>query len=292
MADQAIERIEFKNKHHKTDFEIVDLQLFFATRPHQHLMKDFRLDFWLIMVITEGEGSHYIDFKKYAYKKGDILFVQKNQVHRFVVNDTVEGYALYINEPFFYRIEGFNGDIFLEFVDKAFGSPIISFDTSKGRTNRSLIELVYKEYNKTSEELSIELVATLFQGFILSLRRQIHDNDQVILSKDYEHFKEYRRLVEAHYMTTRNVEDYTKMMHLSKKTVNQATRNVVGVSAKQYIINRIVLEIKRYLSQGTLMNYEIADLLGFAEAANMTKFFKHYEGVSPKVFREQQMGKE
>lgn len=287
MATTPIHRIDYKNPKKQTDFEIVDLQLFFATRPHKHLMKDFRLNFWAIIYITEGKGYHYIDFKKYPYKKGDMLLIQKNQVHRFEVNDGVKGYTLHINEPFFYRIEGFNGDIFLEFVDNAFGSPIISLDTSKGRTNRILMELLYKEYNKTAENLNIELIASLFQGFMLSLKGQTHDNGQVIQSKDYENFKEYRRLVESNFSEMRHVEDYANLMHLSKKTINQATRNVAGLSAKQFIINRIILEIKRYLSQGALMNYEIADLLGFGEAANMTKFFKHYEGVSPKVFREQ-----
>ncbi len=65
----------------------------------------------MIIYITEGSGHHYIDFKCYPYKKGDVLFVQKNQVQRLNQRD-VEGYILNINEPFFYRIEGFNGDIF------------------------------------------------------------------------------------------------------------------------------------------------------------------------------------
>ncbi len=286
MKPMSINRIDYMNLRKKTDFEIMDLHAFFLERSHEKLVKDYRLNFWVIIYITEGSGHHYIDFKCYPYKKGDVLFVQKNQVQRFEINEDVEGYILNINEPFFYRIEGFNGDIFLEFVDKAFGSPVQSFDTTEGSTNRILVDLIFKEYSKSIEELNVELIATLFQGFILSLRSQVPINDKILMSKDYETFKIYRQLVEEHYMSTRNVDDYASMMHLSRKTVNQATRRVTDLSAKQFIINRVVLEIKRYLSQGELLNYEIADLLGFGEAANMTKFFKHYEGVSPKEFRE------
>ena len=286
MKSKSISRIDYKNLKKNMDFEIVDIQLFFATRSHKHLQTDFRLNFWVIIYIIEGSGYHYVDFKGYPYNKGDIIFIQKNQVQHFEVNDSVKGYVMHINEPFFYRIEGFNGDIFLEFADKAFGSPVLSFDTSPDRTNRIVIDLIYREYNKNAENFNVELIATLFQGFILSLRSKAFDNDKMLLSKDYENFKLYRQLVEQHYMTTRNVEDYALMIHLSKKTINQATRKVAGLSAKQFIINRIVLEIKRHLSQGELMNYEIADLLGFDEAGNMTKFFKRYEGISPKEFRE------
>lgn len=287
MKNNAINRINYNNSKRNIDFEIVDLQLFFATRPHRHLERDFRLNFWTIMYITEGKGSHFVDFQEFKYKKGDLIFVQMNQVHHFVINDEVKGYLLNINEPFFYRVDGFNGDIFLEFVDKALGFPVLAFDINKERTNRILIDLIYKEYNKTGDNLSIELIATLFQGFILSLMSQTTNSNSLLKSKDYENFKAYRQLVEENYFKTRNVEDYADMMHLSKKTINQATRKVAGLSAKQYIINRIVLEIKRYLSQGDLMNYEIADLLGFDEAGNMTKFFKHYVGISPKEFKGQ-----
>lgn len=286
MNNTPISRIAYKNLRKNTDFEIVAVKDFFAKRPHEHLSRDFRLDFWVILYIVEGQGTHYVDFQSYTYKGGDIIFVQKNQVQKFVINEEVKGYILNINEPFFYRIEGFNGDIFLEFFDKGFGSPLLSFDVHESRTNRVLMELIYKEYSQPVEALNIELIATLFQGFILSLRGQTSGNEQVLQSKEYENFKVYRQLVEENFMTTRRVEDYASMMLLSKKTINQCTRRVADLSAKQFIINRIVLEIKRYLSQGTYMNYEIADLLGFGEAANMTKFFKHYEGISPKAFRE------
>lgn len=286
MKTKAINRIDYKNLKKDLDFEIVDIQLFFATRPHNSLKKDCRLNFWSIIYIIDGSGYHYVDFKPYAYRKGDIIFVQKNQVHHFEINNKVRGYVVHINENFFYRIEGFSGDIFLEMIDKALGSPVLYFDTSIDTTNRILIDLIYKEYNKLKENISVELIAALFQSFILSLKNQFPNNEKMLLTKDYENFKLYRRLVEENYRITRNVEDYAAMMKLSKKTINQATRNVVGLSAKQFIINRIVLEIKRYLSQGELMNYEIADLLGFDEASNMTKFFKRYEGKSPKEFKD------
>ncbi len=285
--NSPIKRINYKNLKKNLDFEIVDMQLFFSTRAQYSLQIDFRLNFWTIIYVTEGSGIHHIDFKPYSYKKGDIIFVQKNQVHKYIVNKDVKGYIININETFFYRVEGFTGDIFLEFIDKSFGSPVLSIGTSSDMTNRKLIDLIYTEYNKTKEYIGVELIATLFQAFVLSLQSLTQNPDKVLLSKDYEHFKNYRSLVEENYCKTRNVEEYAELMHLSKKTINQATRKVVGLSAKQYITNRVILEIKRYLSQGELMNYEIADVLGFEEAANMTKFFKHYEGISPKQFKEQ-----
>lgn len=275
-----INRVDYKSKQNM-DFEIVSLQRFFNTRSHQMISKDYRLNFWTIIYITEGTGTHYVDFKGYDYKAGDVIFVQKNQVHHYEISDA-KGYIINVNEPFFYKVSGLNEDIFLEFLDRAFGLPIMS--VSDDGIHDVLLELTNKEY--LALEPNIELIAALFQSFIVSIRGALKEGRKILLSKDYENFKVYRQLVEAHYTTLKSVEDYASLMHLSRKTINQATRKVVDLSAKQFIIERIILEIKRYLSQGELLNYEIADILGFDEVANMTNFFKHYVGISPKAFRD------
>ncbi|MBI9102611.1 MAG: helix-turn-helix domain-containing protein [Spirochaetales bacterium] len=281
-----INRINYKNDKRDSDFEIIDLPTFFTTRPKSLLEKDFRLNFWSIIYITEGSGHHFVDFIRYPYKKGDIIFVQKNQVHHFEVNQIVKGWLIHLNEPFFYRIKGFKGDIFLDLVDQAAGIPVLPFKNGPDTTNRILIDLIHREYEQNVNSFDIELIASLFRSFILSLRPQLPVKKEIFQSKDYENFKTFRTLVETNYTTTRNVEDYANRMNLSRKTINQATRNVAGLSAKQFIINRITLEIKRHLSLGELMNYEIADLMGFDEPANMSKFFMRYEGLSPKDFRD------
>ena len=70
----TIKRINFKKTDHKLfDFEIVDLQEFLKTRPANYLSKTFRLNFYMILYITSGEGRHEIDFKVYDFKAGDMI---------------------------------------------------------------------------------------------------------------------------------------------------------------------------------------------------------------------------
>jgi len=289
---KVIERVHYKyTKDENLDFEITGLQHFFATRPRKSIDRDNRINFWVIIYIVEGQGYHSIDFHEYAYKSGDVIIVQKNQVHSFRVNPEVRGYIIHINEPFFFSMNGVGGDRLLEYIDRSYGSPIVPVDVSLESTNRTLIELIYREYSNIVDSTKFRLVMSLFESFILSINPQVSPNESVFISKTYVNFRAFRDLVEEYYIYHKTVAEYSEMMKLSKKTINQSTRSVVGVSAKQYINNRLLLEIKRYLSQGDLLNYEIADILGFEEASNMTNFFKRYEGISPKKFREQRDGK-
>lgn len=74
-------------------------------------------------------------------------------------------------------------------------------------------------------------------------------------------------------------------MGLSKRTINLAYRDCAGISAKELITNRSILEAKRLVIRGNKENYEITEILGFDELANLAGIFKKYTGISMKEFR-------
>ncbi|GKT34000.1 helix-turn-helix domain-containing protein, partial [Aduncisulcus paluster] len=105
----------------------------------------------------------------------------------------------------------------------------------------------------------------------------------------YQIFMDFMELVESHYKDKHTVAEYADLLHVSPKTVNAYTRKAVDKSAKQFIIDRLVLEIKRYLSTGDMTMSQIAEELGFTEQTNMTKFFKRYTGMVPSDFVSESM---
>jgi len=281
-----IRRINYKKQEQGfADFEMVDLHLFFSTTPSLMLEKDFRLNFWVILYITEGEGSHFIDFHEFKYKPGDILFIQKNQVQKFAVNLDVRGYIMHINEPFLVSLDQFGNNIFLEFIDRSGGSPVLSVNMDLASTNRKLVELLFSEYSRGHEHVEPQFIKSLFDSFILSLKQEFSFVDTVFTNADYKIFTEFREAVEIHYREHLTLDHYADLLAVTKKTINKATRAVVDLSAKEYVNNRLFLELKRFLSQGEMLIYEVSDYLGFDEPSNMTKFFKKHEGVSPKQFQ-------
>jgi len=280
-----IKRIHYRKSIKELEnFEIVDLQFFFSTRPRRLLEKDYRLDFWSVLYISEGSGKHYIDFRPYEYKSGSVIFIRKNQVHRFEINPNVKGYIIHINEPMMLSLNYFN-DFKWDIIDSSYGSPVVNTVDGNNTTTRQLLELVYNEYKHFQEKDSSDFIKSLFESFILSVERDLTMSKNKVNIGDYSIFRQFRELVEDHYTERKSLAFYEKEIGVTKKTINLATRHMVDMSAKAFINERLYLEIKRYLSQGELMIYEIAEILGFDEPANMTKFFKRFENLSPKDFR-------
>lgn len=283
-----ISRVHYKNKYKKDiNFEITKISSFLENRPTELIETDFRLNFWLMMYITEGCGVHYINFKKYNYKKGDLILINKNQVHSFRSNKTVRGYMVNINEPFFF--EGDNKYDFrtLSFFEVPYENPILSLDISEDTTSRKIIELIYKEYMEIEETFDMNLIKSLFLSFVYSIRKENRNNINEINEANYKNYYRFKNLVEANFLKFKTVKSYETIMNLSKKTINIACQKSVGLSAKSVISDRIILEIKRLLAQNELLNYEISYKLGFDEPSNLAGFFKRNVGISMNEFRKQ-----
>ena len=175
----------------------------------------------------------------------------------------------------------------LAFFESPYGQPVLQIDTSTGATSRQLLDLIYKEY-LAADLTSGKLIKSLFTAFIYSVRKEKSDNVKKLSAVNYEHYYEYRELVEENFSEFKAVIDYEKLMGLNKKTINLACRECAGISAKELISNRVILEAKRLIVQGKMKNFEISDALGFDEPANLAGFFKRYTGMSMREFRKQE----
>jgi AraC-like DNA-binding protein len=67
--------------------------------------------------------------------------------------------------------------------------------------------------------------------------------------------------------------------------LNALVKKHTGMSAKESIQNRILLEIKHLLHSTTLPIKEIASQLGFSDPNYFTTFFKRFENRSPGTYR-------
>ncbi|MCY6371217.1 AraC family transcriptional regulator [Clostridium ganghwense] len=285
----TIKRIKFqKTKDKHFDFEIIKLKDFFATKNLQYLMRNYRVNFYMILCITSGNGQHEIDFKLYPYQEGDILMIAKNQVHRFYPKENVDGYLILFTDNFLCGYIGSSISEFLEPFQSTYFYPIVKFNNSDNGIERIQLELLYRCYIDKKNVLKPEILKSQLRTLMLLIKRDSQENENNMDTHNYEKFITFMNLVEANFKEKKTVQEYADLMYVSKKTVNLITRKAVDLSAKQFIINRIILEIKRYLSQGDLTVNEISEMMGFDEPANLTKFFKRYEGLTPSEFRKKQ----
>jgi len=117
---KQIKEYAFRQEVEAVGFEIVELDYFFKERTEIGGFNPHKINFYVIIFITDGKGKHSIDFKTYNYKKGSVLFIGKNNIHSWQKSKGVNGYIILYTEKFLL-------DNQIKFNDISYSYPYNSF---------------------------------------------------------------------------------------------------------------------------------------------------------------------
>jgi len=94
----------------------------------------------------------------------------------------------------------------------------------------------------------------------------------------------FRNLLEQNVNYKVKVVDFCDQLNISAKQLNNSLK-LYNTTAKQYIDDRILLEINRLLVYSSLSIKEIAYEIGFEDPTNFTKYFKTRMNMLPTDYR-------
>lgn len=246
------------------------------TQPH-------RISFFALLMVTKGKGYHEIDLKRYNLKKGVVLKIAKGQVHAFQKNAKYEGFLIVFTETF---ILNYLSKSSIKLISHFYNYHIISPLAVEQNLNEAFLSQLFEEVKCNKRYAHENIIAAILDLYLLRLERKAQgDKAPNTISKHYTIFVRFKNLVEANYITTRNVKDYAEMLLVSSKHLGQVVQEYTLDSAKNFIDNYVILEAKRAIVSTDKHLKEIAYDTGFDEITNFTKFFKKKTGKTPKVFR-------
>ncbi len=285
---EDIKKIKFNNVQKPNfQFDLVELNELLHRELDHDLTTIHRVEFYHIFLITEGNGSHTIDFTEYSYETATLFTLRKNQLHSFNKNNNANGYLLLFTEDFllshFNKIEVSKS---IQLFNNLLSMPKITLTKDEFSDILKLISQIKTEYFDTYDDFSVGIIRSILHILITKLYRiKTRDNQNLLQRKYFNEFIQFQKLVEENYATTKKVIDYANQMHCSTKTLNNICNSIIGKSAKIIIDEVVITQTKRYLISTTLSVKEIAYKVGFDEPSNLYKYFKKYSGCSPELFR-------
>lgn len=279
-----IEQIDLKQNGQNKGFEIISLKNFFESVDKPFIKTSYRTSFYNLIFITKGKGIHEVDFLEYPIKTGEILMVSRNRVHRYKEFQDLEGYLIMFTEGFMCEFLSNQTSEVKELFKLSYLNPHIKSLDLYTETLIPLLKMLHNMYKDSYNFVDNKVIASAFNTFM-----QIVSNSKlgegISKYKKNEIFVKFSELVETNIDSIKTVNEYAEMMYTSKKTVNLMTRKAIDMSAKQYIIQQLILKIRLKLSFEQNSINEIAYELGFTDPSNMTRFFKKNTGISPNEFR-------
>ncbi|MEZ5043176.1 MAG: helix-turn-helix transcriptional regulator [Saprospiraceae bacterium] len=290
--DAQIPEIDFRNIQQKAfefNFISADDLLGSGIRHDQPPFRPHRILFYAILFIMEGEGHHFIDFQKYAYRKGSIIFISKEQVQAFEANDQLKAYLMIFTEKFLERSSlGSNLMQQLSLYNYSLYEPILQLEEVDFNIFSELVLRIKEEFDAPDDFATEEIIQSSLK-ILLCLAERIRKTklDPQKQSFYFEEFQQFQQLLKVHIYTSRQVKFYADAMQISTKKLNRITYEIMQQPAKNYIDQYLILEIKRFLMNTALSVKQIAYKTGFEAPTNFVKYFKKYEKMTPAAFRKQ-----
>jgi AraC family transcriptional regulator, transcriptional activator of pobA len=114
-------------------------------------------------------------------------------------------------------------------------------------------------------------------------QRQAESVDTGKLPSTLENLK---NAIETHFKTLRTPGDYGKLLHISVKALNKASKSHFNKTLTSLIAERLIIEAKRELYLTSKPVKQVAFELGYDDEFYFSRYFKKNVGVSPQVFRD------
>lgn len=94
-------------------------------------------------------------------------------------------------------------------------------------------------------------------------------------------------LIAEHHLSVREVSFYADKLFISPKYLTMVVRDVTGKSAKDWIVEYTILEIKSLLRDTSMDIKDVVRKTCFPSQSLMSRFFRKHTGMSPSQYREQ-----
>ncbi len=255
-----------------------------ALLPHRH-------NFYTIIWVKEAEGEHLIDFTNYIVQPNTLYFISQEQIHHLKLKNNPQGFVIMFNDDFLVQC-----GLYIEFIHRLgffYQSTIVEPLQLSDEITDFLHQLVVRLQNETEslDEFTHETAATLLKLFLLTCKRIAQKQDDTLMkrlptNRAFNIVKEFKVLVNQHFITKHKVSDYAEMMDFTASYLNQTIKQEGGITPKDFIIQRIMVEAKKMALFTEMSAKEVANALGFDDPAHFSKLFKNTEGINFSNFRE------
>ncbi|MDT0607408.1 helix-turn-helix transcriptional regulator [Croceitalea rosinachiae] len=281
--------IKFQNKNNpKAGFDIILLEDLLARTDLDHSLEEIqKVEFFILILVTKGNGKHSIDFKEYKTQKGTLLTIRKDQIQKFHISKGLKGKVLlFTNEFLVSYLEKQETQKTLQLFNELLGEPKLELPAKILEKTITQIQRIEHEYFDVNDKHSLGIIRSELQILIANLFRLKSRYDTPLFHyKRLNDFIRFQNEVEANINTLQKVSDYSDLLGLSSKTLNKITKTVIHKTAKAFLDETHLKQIKRQLINSKDSIKRVALTTGFEETSNFYKFFKRHTGLTPEQFR-------
>ncbi|BDD12603.1 AraC family transcriptional regulator (plasmid) [Fulvitalea axinellae] len=248
-----------------------------------HALKPHRHDYFQIIWIRKGAGSHLLEQEIYPIKDRCLYLILPHQVHHLRCEGDIDGYLIDFS------------DIFLESVQYKTGLlcrlPVHTYlriPESEASLFSEECGLLYRYFTGKDFFGKPKVMQSYLQILLTKIEnfRQKESNQKNDFSRqNYDLLERFIDLVGTYCVEQKYLPFYTSELGVSTRKLYNAVKEMTGFSPAQFIEKYVLNEAARMLQFTPHSVKEIAGELGYADDSYFVKAFKKHYRQTPAQFR-------
>jgi AraC family transcriptional activator of pobA len=241
---------------------------------------------FFILLVKEGTGEKTVGHFTFPLHGHMLVIIPKRIAHstKYCSYD-VAGYFLSFDNDFFLQNAFPRDRIINKKIFKTSIKPYLTLAESQEQKLTTIFETVLAEY-KGAMKSKNQMIAIKVLELLIQCDRLFTDAESERHEPIYNDVVEsFNELIEKNFTTHRSVRFYADALHVHPNHLNFLVRKYTGLTAKETIINHILMEAKMLLHSSPLTIKEISYELGFDDPAYFSTFFKRNLNLSPGKYK-------
>lgn len=251
----------------------------FIQKPHKH-------DFYILLLISAGTGTHTIDFKYYPVKPGSVFFLSPGQVHSWQLSTDTNGHILFFKGSFYSALFTQRKLMSFSFFHSNHAVPVMEIESDKVKELTFYFERIDQEITDPGWSSITQLASytdlLLTNCYRYYLEKNLNSSASTM---QLDLFQKIEVLIDSNFLENREVSFYAEQMNMSIKQLNSVTKKAVGKPISQLILERVILESKRLLINSSLTISEISSHFNLDDPSYFSRLFKRKTSFTPEEFR-------
>ncbi|MCD0467936.1 helix-turn-helix transcriptional regulator [Flavobacterium sp. ENC] len=249
----------------------------FIEEPHRH-------DSYLMVFFTNGSGIHEIDFDRFEIKKGSLFVLQPGQMHHWNLSDNIEGFVIIFSQELYNLYFGQKKINDYNFYNSILNRPEVVFETDEFSKILPYFDLLTQE-NSQENKYQLDTMLNLLDCIHIEIARKYNETYSHQTHSYNIKISAFEILLEQHFKTQKLPSFYAEQLHITLKHLSRICNEILQKTATEVIMDRVILEIKRMLTDKQLAVNEIAYKVGYEDYSYFSRVFKKQTGMSPTEFR-------
>lgn len=252
-----------------------------------------RLDFILIVLCLQGQGSLYINGKQFHIKANNLLICQPNLIlEKSNMSLDIEFRCVALSKEYFQQFTMVGGsdswDV-IKFLEK---SPVLPLRPEEVKAFCQYYDLIRSKMIGKPRRYQKELIDALLMAFLYEFRDMLdrfHAVKPQIYSAGGRVFHDFMELLTGSYPKPRNVSYYANKLCITPKYLSSVCKETSGHTASALINHYVLNDIQLLLKRHDKSIKEVCNELDFPNLSFFGRYVKKHLGTSPKVWRKQNL---